>query len=217
MNRVALLLMILLIYGSTFCVAQSDSHPDAAKVLQGYSLLSLTKYCDRVESFSNTQEPRIFARRSAALGQSAEWTEFFSLDEWRHFGKPEPVALAWYKEDKVVRVTITPPDGRGHGNSYTDYCYRPNGSLARLRSVPETHAVCDQSSLHCSYTFGTERLYGPGLDGERPSVAAVDHYMFDLRPLKPEKTSFRFAPREWPEYLIVSDLPFNRLLYASSQ
>jgi hypothetical protein len=208
--------MLLLMCGTTFCVAQADSHSSAAKVIQD-SLLRIGKYCDGVERFSNTQVPRIFARRPAALGQSADWAEFFSVEEWRHFGKPEPVAFAWYKGDKLVRVTITPPDGRENGNSYTDYCYRPDGTLAQLRSVPESQAACDQSSVHCSYTFPAERLYGLGLDGQRPSLAAVDQYMFDPRPLKSEKTSFRVAPMEWPEYLTVSDLPFNRLLYISAQ
>jgi len=220
MKRVALPLFLLC--GSTFSIGQSDSHPNATKVLQRYSLLTLTKYCDGVERFSNTQRPRIFARKSAALGRSPEWAEFFTMDEWRHAGKPQPLALVWYKEERVVRVAITPPNGRADGNSYTDYCYRPDGSLARLRSVPETQADCDQSSLHCSYTFRVERLYPPGLGGQRPSSVTqqpvdLDGYSLDRRPLKSEKTSFMFAPMEWPEYLTVWDLPFNQLLYASSQ
>lgn len=222
MNRVALPLLFLLMCDSTVSVAQSDSHSNAAKVLQRYSLLTLTKYCDRVERFSDTQEPRIFARKSAVVGQSPEWAEFFSLDEWRRAAKPQPIALVWYKEDKIVRVAITPPDARRDGYSYTDYCYRPDGSLARLRSVPTTQSDCDQSFLHCSYTFRAERLYAPGLGGQRsssPPQPPVDlgGYSIDLRPLKSEKTSFMFAPMEWPEYLNVWDLPFNPLLYIPSQ
>lgn len=221
MNRVALPLLLLMC-GSTFSVAQSDSHSTDSKVLQRFSMLTLTKYCDGVEKFSNTQQPRIFARKSAVRGQQPEWVEFFSVDAWRHAGKPQPLALIWYKEDKVARVSITPPDGRGNGSSYTDYCYRPDGSLARLRSVPEMRADCDPSYLDCSYTFRVEQLYPPGLGGQRRSFVTqqpvdLDGYSIDLRPLKSERTSFIFAPVEWPEYRNVWDLPFNQLLYASSQ
>lgn len=119
MNKVALPLFLLMC-GSTFSIAQSGSHSNSAKVLQRYSLLTLIKYCDGVGRFSNTQQPRIFARKSAVLGRSPEWAEFFSIDGWRHAGKPQPLALVWYKEDRVARVAITPPNGRGNGNSYTD-------------------------------------------------------------------------------------------------
>jgi hypothetical protein len=141
---------------------------------------------------------------------------------WGQAGKPQPLALVWYKDDRVARVVITPPDASRDGNSYTDYCYRPDGSLARLRSVPERQADCDQSLLHCSYTFRVERLYPPGLGGQGPSSVTqppVDlaGYSVDLRPLKSEKTSFMLAPMEWPEYRSVWDLPFNQLLHVSSQ
>ena len=221
MNRVALLLF-LVTCGSTFSLAQLDHHSNAAEVLQRYSLVTLIKYCDAVERFSNIQQPRVFARKSSVLGQSPEWAEFFSMDAWRDAGKPQPLALVWYKDDRVARVAITPPDARRDGKSYTDYCYRPDGSLARLRSVPETQLDCDQSFLYCSYTFRVERLYPPGLGGQRPSCvkqAPVDlaEYSVDRRPLKSEKTSFMFAPMEWPEYLSVWDLPFNQLLYVSAK
>jgi hypothetical protein len=221
MNRIALLLFLLMC-GSTFSLAQSDRHSDAAKELQRYSLVTLIKYCDSVERFSNIQQPRVFARKSPVDGRSPEWTEFFSMDAWKHAGQPQPLALVWYKEDRVARVAITPPDGRRDGNSYTDYCYRPDGSLARLRSVPEKQADCDQSFLHCSYAFRVERLYPPGLGGQRPSFVTqppvdLNGYSVDRRPLKSEETSFMLAPMEWPEYLSVWDLPFNQLLYVSSQ
>jgi len=49
-------------------------------------------------------------------------------------------------------------------------------------------------------------------------VQAQDLDLYDLlflQPLKPEKASVSFAAMDWPEYLSVWDLPFNRLLYVS--
>ncbi len=142
MNRVALLLFLGM-WGSTPSLAQSDNHSNATKVLQRYSLVTLVKYCDAVTTLSNIQRPRAFAQKSSMLGPSSGWVEFSSVDAWRQAGKPQPLALVWYKDDRVARVAITPPDGSRDGNSYTDYCYRLDGSLARLRSVPEREAYCD--------------------------------------------------------------------------
>lgn len=44
----------------------------------------------------------------------------------------------------------------------------------------------------------------------------LNGYSVDRRPLKSEKTTFMFAPMEWPEYLSVWDLPFNQLLDVTS-
>lgn len=49
----------------------------------------------------------------------------------------------------------------GNGQLYADYCYRPDGRLARLRSVPETQTDCDSVLFHCKVTIRGERLYPP--------------------------------------------------------
>ena len=230
MNKVALLSFFVM-WSSTSFLAQTDHHSDAAKILQRYSLVTIVKYCDAVETFSNNQQPRVFAQKSSVLGPSSGWVEFSSRDAWEQAGKPQPLALVWYKDDRVARVAITPPDSRRDGSSYTDYCYRPDGSLARLRSVPDLQTECDQSDFHCSLTFRGERFYHPKPDFVRPSaespegktsiaappvdVLALDG--FDRRLLKSERTSFTVAPPDWPEYLSVQDLPFKGLLYASTK
>ena len=229
MNKVALL-SFLVMWGSTSFLAQSGHHSNAAKVLERYSLVTIVKYCDAVETFSNNQQPRVFAQKPSILGPLSGWVEFSSMDAWKQAGKPQPLALVWYKDDRVARVAITPPDASKDWNSYTDYCYRPDGSLARFRSVPDVQTECDQSDFHCSLTFREERFYHPKPDFLRPSaespegktsIAASPDVLalegFDRRLLKSERTSFTVAPPDWPEYLSVMDLPFNGLLYASTK
>jgi hypothetical protein len=226
MHRFTLLLTPVLFVASL--LAQS---PDSYTIKEGrYALVTLTKYCAAVEDFSNSQQPRLFAQFPSGFALSSHWVEFSSRDAWRRAGKPTPLALVWYKDDAVARVAIAEKDGGGHGRSYTDYCYRPDGSLARLRSVPEMQTDCDPSLFHCSSTFRAERLYPPMIlehvnpsakpTGRRPLVVQLDAAEMDdpiLRPLKPERSSLLSAPVDSPEYLSVWDLPFIRLLYVSTR
>ena len=226
MHRFTLTLTPVLLVASL--LAQS---PDSYTIKEGrYALVTLTKYCDAIEDFSNSQQARLFAQFPSGFALSSHWVEFASRDAWTRAGKPKPLALVWYKDDAVARVAITEKDGGGNGRSYTDYCYRPDGSLARLRSVPEMQTDCDTSLFHCKSTFRGERLYPPMIlehvnpsakpTGRRPLVVQSDAAEVDdpmLRPLKPEKSSFRSAPVDSPEYLSVWDLPFNRLLYVSTR
>lgn len=200
---------------------------DSDAVREGrYALTTLTKYCDAVEKFSNSEVPRIFAQ----IGSGSNWMEFSGSDAWKRAGKPQPLALVWYRNDAVARVVIKAKGGSGDGQWYADYCYRPDGSLARLRSVPETQTDCDPSLFHCTFTIQGERLYPPKAlelvkpcpkdGGQRPVVVkadSLDWYDVLLRPLQSERTSISFAPMEWPEYLTVRDLPFNPLLYVSTR
>jgi hypothetical protein len=226
MHRSTLLLTPVL-FLAPLLAQSADSHT----IKEGrYALVTLTKYCDAVEDFSNSRQPRLFAQVPSGAALSSQWVEFSSRDAWTRAGKPKPLALVWYKDDVVTRVAISEKDGGDHGRSYTDYCYRPDGSLARLRSVPEMQTDCDPSFLHCSSTFRGERLYAPMImehvnpsakpTGRRPLVVQSDAAEVDdpiLRPLKPESSSFLSAPVDSPEYLSVGDLPFVRLLYVSTR
>jgi len=220
MNRLRPLLLLTML--GTPLLAQSVDSNTAKQ--ERYALITLMKYCAGVETASDSQQPRMFAQVSS---RSSGWAEFESKVAWREAGKPKPLALVWYDDDKVVRVTITTGDD---GRSYADYCYRPDGSLAQLRSMPAVQTNCDRSMFHCDVTFrGGIRLYPPkGMLAspltERagkeslPVVQAQDLDLYDLlflQPLKPEKASVSFAAMDWPEYLSVWDLPFNRLLYVS--
>lgn len=211
---------------STSLMAQS---PDSGTPKQErFALVTLTKYCARVETVSDSQQPRIFAQVFSGLEPTGAWAEFDSRVAWEKAGKPKPMALVWYDAADVVRVAITTDDGQ----SYADYCYRPDGRLAQLRSVPAVKTKCDASLFHCEVTVrGGLRVYPP--EGMLPSSWSqrkgaapfpetpgrdldLDSFLF-LRALKPEKASIMSTPMNWPEYLSVWDLPFNRMLYVSSE
>jgi hypothetical protein len=175
-----------------------------------YAFVTLEKYCAGVENFSKARQPRVFANISSSSASS--WVEFSSTTEWMHEGSPHPRALVWYKDGHVIRVEMTAKGGGGE-KEYADYCYRPNGSLARLRPVPGTQVACDRSLLHCRVTFREGRLYPPkGLPADHRFVGVRTDEDILLGPLQSESTSFVVAPMDWPEYLTVSELPFSPLL-----
>jgi hypothetical protein len=229
MNRLSPLLLVIV--AITPLLAQSQS--DAPKQ-KPYSLITLAKYCANVEKHSDFQQARIFAQISYGLGGSSGWAEFESMASWRRAGRPKPLAQVWYEDGNIVRVMIASENG-GDGQSYANYCYRPDGSLAELRPLTAVKTSCDQTSFYCAVTFrGATRFYlpkgmaiaGPVLLDMNPVIVVQPHEesssfatpesafdLYDLSiSLKPEKATVSLAP-ELPEYLRVSDLPFNRLLF----
>ena len=219
------LLLPLTVFATSLLAQSTDS---ASPREEKYSLRTLTKYCATVQDFSKSQQPRVFAQVFSSPEASSGWVEFSSKTAWRNAGRPRPLALVWAQAGQTVRVAITAKSGYLDEEPYADYCYRPDGSLARLRAVPELQTDCDPFLLHCSFTFRGERLYPPEgqlprLSGApaKPSVVAQmdqgDRDSFFLRILQSERTSFSIAPLDWPEYLNVRDLPFQHFVDVSAK
>jgi hypothetical protein len=223
MDRLTPLLWLVMLPVSL--VAQSADSTTARQ--EKYALLTLTKYCDAVENFSHSQPPRLFAQAFAGLEATSGWVEFSGRAEWSRAGSPQPLALVWHKDGQVVRVSIASKEGDQEGHAYADYCFRADGSLARLRAVPELQTDCDPFLFHCSLTLRGERLYPP--KGHLPEASAtparpvvcgspgcsMDEENFFLQALQSERTSFALTPLGGPEYLSIRELPFGRLLEAS--
>jgi len=197
-----------------------------------YVLSAVTKYCRALETLSRLNQPRLFAQVDWPLGGSSHWVEFSGELEWKSAGKPRPLALVWYRDNHVARVLIASKDGE-NPQRFAEYCYRADGTIARIRSIPEVWKDCDKSYLRCHVTFAEEGLYLPtGRAIKGPSAAIQSSFLgglahsdmtgrnsgdSDWRPLKSEETSVSFA--EFPiEYLSVRDLPFaNQLLSPSAK
>ena len=147
--------------------------------------------------------------------------EFDSRAAWSRAGRPQPIALVWYRDAKIVRVEISPNDDQSP-RVYADYCYRQNGTLARLRSVPSKRQKCEPSRYQCTFVLREVRFYPPGgpvlttyggVDGLLDIVNGTTGAVFEARPA--ERIVQTFVSMKWPEYLHVTDLPFSELLYAT--
>ena len=165
---------------------------------------SVTNYCDAVDEFSHAHQARLFAESRSEPAGRTEWVELVSKEEWERAGRPRPLAFAWYRGDRVVRVTISVNSAPAASVAYADYCYSPEGKLVRLHSGPSTKVVCDAARFQCHLAFGVfsffsskGRLIAKVLIGSDPTA------------LKPERTSFGWVQMMPPLYLRIWDLPFD--------
>jgi hypothetical protein len=152
MHRLSALLFVTVI--STPLLGQSGLDESKAAM----ELVNVTTYCANVEDYSNSQSQRIFARTVSAYGQSTGWVEFDTRAAWRRAGSPKPVASVWYRDAKIVRVAIFANDDDSP-RVYADYCYRQDGTLARLRSVPSVRQNCEPNPYQCTLVLREMRLY----------------------------------------------------------
>ena len=181
-------------------------------------LMTVTKYCANVKDYSDSQVPRIFAQATSVYGQSTGWVEFDTRGAWSRAGGPKPMALVWYRDAKIVRVAMFPTDDESP-RVYADYCYRQDGTLARLRSVPSVRHKCELDRNQCIWVLQEVRFY----PSERPALKTygldglpyMDGTMGILEATPAERVIQTFVPMKWPEYLHVTDLPFSELLYAT--
>ena len=172
-------------------------------------IVTITKYCANVEDYSDSQVPRIFAQPTSAYGQSTAWVEFDSRAAWSRAGSPKPMALVWYRDAKIVRVAISPNDDDSP-RVYADYCYRHDGTLARLRSVPSVRQKCEPNRYQCTEVLREVRFYPP--DGPVLKAYGFGKLLSVNDSMPAERTLETFVPMKWPEYRHVTDLPFSELL-----
>ena len=180
--------------------------------------ISITTYCANVEDYSDSYAPRIFAQTTSASGQSAGWVEFDKRADWSRAGSPKPMARVWYRDAKIVRVEISPNDDESP-RVYADYCYRQDGTLARLRSVPSVRRKCEPNRYQCALVLREVRLYPP--EDQVLTTYGVDlrlnedGALIEQESAGAERIVETFVPMKWPEYRHVTDLPFSELLYAT--
>jgi len=208
--------VLFLIVLSTPLLAQSISDRKAM-----LDLVSITTYCVNVENYSDSHVPRIYAQTTSVYGPSTGWVEFDTRAAWSLAGSPKPVALAWYRDAQIVRVEISPNDDESP-RVYADYCYRQDGTLALVRSVPSMQHKCEPNQYQCDVVLREIRLYPP--EGHVLKTYGVDRLLnvkgataaiIGDELLPAECVVETFVPMRWPEYLHVTDLPFSELLYTT--
>ena len=165
---------------------------------------SATNYCGAVDEFSLAHQARLFAESRSERAGPSKWVELFSRQGWERAGRPRPLAFAWYRGDRVVRVTISFNGGPDASLAYATYCYSPEGRLIRVQSGPSAKVSCDPAHFQCHLIFGVTsffssngRLIAKLLLGSDPSA------------LKSERATFDWVEMMPPLYFTIKDLPFD--------
>jgi hypothetical protein len=180
--------------------SSSIQHPTKEEIRElNQAMVSITNYCSTVADHSMSRKPRLFAKTGES-NETGAWDEFSSKAEWKRAGKPEPIAFAWYKENKIIRAVFSFKNKSDGGYRYAEYCYRADGHLAELRSEADASAVCDDAYFRCQLVLPREWFYLPG-----GKIINLIHD--DQRLLKSEKTNLSLSTKP-PEYLTIWDLPF---------
>jgi hypothetical protein len=163
------------------------------------------QYCRGVEAFAGARQPLLFAAGAVSNNELAQWRQFDSRGEWEEASRPMPAALVWLRDGRVVLARLTVPRN-GKTSAMATYCFRENGTLARLTvsSQPSVQSVA--SGLRAEITLCRNWFYLP--DGNKVVERTLE---FDPRPLKSEKTTYIYLTA--PQFRTVFDLPFARLLY----
>ena len=183
-------------------------------------VINVANYCAHVDDYSSSRPPRVFARITSGYGVSIGWAEFENGAAWRRAGEPKPVAFVWQHNSQIVRAAIFPND-EDDQRIYADYCYRPDGNLARLRPMPSQRHKCEPRRLQCTYTLREVRFYPPeggvlktyGSEGDELLSLVKGNADGVLEGPPAERTIVAKLPTNLPEYLSVTDLPFDNLFY----
>ena len=196
----SLLTSVALSSFSVLVVAQAALSPQQQVAQQMRERKSVVRYCDDVELFARAHPSRLFAQTTSVGGA---WKEFPNRARWKQDGSPVPAALVWARAGRVVAVRLVFNDGAGEVG-IGDYCFRLDGTIARIRTVPQIGIRTDTRGLRGKLFFGADSIYLP----EGNMMRTVIDY--DPRPLKSEQTTIvNVTP---PEFRTIAELPFADLL-----
>ena len=181
-KAVSLLTSVALFLFSVLAVAQIALSPQQQIAQRIRERKSVVRYCNDIDVFAKAHPSRLFAQATSVGGA---WEEFPDRARWGENGKPVPAALVWTRRGQVVAVRLAFNDG-ARQVGIGDYCFRPDGTIARIRTVPEIGTRSDARGLHGELSFGVDWIYLP----EGTTIVTV-------------------TP---PEFRTIVELPFANLL-----
>jgi hypothetical protein len=179
----------------------------ADKTAADKAVEDIKTYCSTIDDYKHDADPRLFADASDQV--KANWRrigterELDSLTEAQF--QHSTIARVWSKDDKVVAVETDYTTAIGDWDLTADYCFREDGTLAKL---------------HSEYHDGTEDYISTRDESFDDSGTVIDtkSQIMDANTHKPKKLSKKVAAAEQhaPVFKKTKDLPFHRLLRTQS-
>ena len=161
-------------------------------------------YCRDVGAFTTRQETAklIFAeicpRYSCGGAAQTTWRQLpnaGALEEVRTSGSGDSAAFVWLEHEDLVEANFTFQSESGDWVHYANYCFRPDGSLALLKSTLNTF-------------YGEMSVQRETLFSANGTVLDSSTRYSDLRTREPKKPPAGFRDEIAPIYRSVLELPF---------
>jgi hypothetical protein len=173
------------------------------------TIRGIRAYCLDLEQFATKQQSAKLIFGEVCSGIScgdgnapSHWRQFLDETSWRDAGGEDGLdnaAFVWIRADRSIQVNFTFQSGSGDWVNYANYCFRPDGSLAMVKSTLNT--------FYGEMTVERENLYSP--EGTRLDKRIR---FLDLRSKKLKKPSANFVDNKPPVFKNISNLPFYSLL-----
>ncbi len=169
--------------------------------------LTPVQFCEsaKKQAVVRSKLARVFAlvpRGQDPDSTEGDWAEFPDVDTRNKIATLRPIydmASAWTLPSGILFVSTLATSSSADWNDYTDYCYRPNGTLAWM-----------ESELRTLPRGGARRIRTWVFSQDGNVVSQVTRVL-DLVTGKPLKTS-SYIEREEPIFLTPQRLPFTELL-----
>jgi hypothetical protein len=173
---------------------------------------AINQFCDGLAPMTKKKE----RRRQFGLFQkdeedSGRWVEFKQEAELQAAVKElqvYEVAQVWSREDGALAIWMTLTSGSGDWVHFVEYCFRADGTLARMNSTLNTFNVEDADEN--KEVNGASRKRDRYFDVDGKQVKARTR-ITDLKTKRPAPT-LQIMDEEEPIYKTPASLPFHDLL-----
>ena len=158
---------------------------------------------------------RLFGLFSETPHRKGEWIEFAREADLNAAVKEEhvfDVAQVWSREDGATAIWMRLTSGSGDWFHFVEYCFRSDGTLARVNSTLNTFNAVDKDPE--KDVNGASRRRERYFDGTGTQIK-VSRRVLDLETKRPAPT-LQIMDDDEPIYKKVSALPFYRLLKSQS-
>lgn len=182
--------------------AQPPAHSKSAVVQ------SIDEFCDQLAPITKDKaRRRLFGHRFSDQKTKGVWIEYRdqkTLQADADQGLLPQVAEAWSRDDGALAVSMTMRSGSGDWALFVEYCFRPDGTLARTTSTLNSFYTGDD--IDEGVSLRRKRWFGAG---KKQLKVWSEVRGLETNKLQPRR---QFTTQDEPIYKTVSALPFARLL-----
>lgn len=166
----------------------------------------MTKINDRRRLFG------LFEKSQSDRGRWTEYNQQAELDAAAKAGDVYDVAQVWSRQDGAIAVSLSLSSGSGDWIQYVEYCFRPDGTLARTHATLNTFNAVSKDEF--KDVNGASRRRDRYFDGSGRQVK-VTKRLLDLKTKLPDPI-LQFMESDEPVYRTAAALPFFDLLKRGS-